>query len=173
MLEVSRKSIFTERLELRRTRIEDAAAMFEALRHPEMYAFIPRAAPKAEADVADRFARVMQETAPGRAEQWLNWTVWLRETGAPLGTIEATVSADRGVSIGYLFDPRVWRRGYAREAVSAMLHLIIASGAVRFEASIDIRNLASKALAQSLGFRHAETRGADEFWRREAVVQSG
>jgi hypothetical protein len=78
MLGVSHRSIFTERLELRRTRIEDAAAMFEALRHPEMYSFIPRTAPESEADVADRFARVMQETAPGRAEQWLNWTVWLQ-----------------------------------------------------------------------------------------------
>ncbi|MGQ0533256.1 MAG: GNAT family N-acetyltransferase [Caulobacteraceae bacterium] len=170
MLEVSRDPILTPRLELRRTRAEDAPAMFEALRHPEMYAFIPRSAPTSVADVEERFVRVTQETAPDRAEQWLNWTAWLRDTGAPLGTIEATVNPDRGVSIGYLFDPRVWRRGYAHEAVGAMLDHLAACGAAGFEASIDIRNAASKALAASLGFHHVASVGADETWRRAAKL---
>lgn len=168
MLEVSRDAILTRRLELRRTRIDDAAAMFEALRRPEMYAFIPRYAPKTVADVEARFARVIQETAPDRTEQWLNWTVWLRESGAGIGTIEATVNTDHCISIGYLFDPRFWRRGYAREAVAAMLAHLAAAGASSFEASVDIRNAASKALAASLGFHHVTTAGADETWRRPA-----
>ena len=167
MLTVAREPLFTARLELRRTRMEDAAAMFEALRNPEMYAFIPRAAPQTIADVEQRFARVIEETAPDRAEQWLNWTVWLRETGAPIGMIEATAAADQTVSVGYMFDPRYWRRGFGREAVSAMLDHLIARSALRFEASIDIRNGASKALAASLGFRHVKTQGVDELWRRE------
>lgn len=165
MLPISRDPIFTPRLELRRTRAEDAAAMFDALRDPEMYAFIPRSAPARVDEVERRFARVMQETAPDRPEQWLNWTVWLRETGAGIGTIEATVKPDHRAEIGYLFDPKVWRRGYAREAVGAMLDHLKAQGAVSFEASIDIRNDASKALAAALGFSHFETRGLDETWR--------
>jgi [ribosomal protein S5]-alanine N-acetyltransferase len=165
MLNVAREPIFTQRLELRRTQVEDAEAMFEALRHADMYPYIPRNAPKSIEDVAARFARVMQETAPDRTEQWLNWTVWLRDTGAPLGTIEATVGLDRGVSIGYLFDPRVWRRGYAREAVSAMVEALRANGATRFEAVIDVRNTASKALVRALGFEHTDTNGLDETWR--------
>lgn len=166
MLILSRDPIFTPRLELRRTRSADAAAMFEALRDPAMYEFIPRSAPAAVADVETRFARVIQETAPDRLDQWLNWTVWLRETGAGVGTIEATVKPNHSAEIGYLFDPRVWRRGYASEAVSVMIDLLRTHGAMSFEASIDIRNTASKALAAKLGFTHAETRGLDEFWRR-------
>jgi [ribosomal protein S5]-alanine N-acetyltransferase len=166
MLQVSRDPIFTQRLELRRTRVADAAAMFEALRDPLMYTFVPRDAPTRVADVEQRFARVTQETAPTRAEQWLNWTVWLRESGAGIGTIEATAKPDHRVEIGYLFDARIWRRGYAREAVSAMLDHLKACGATEFEASIDIRNTASKALALSVGFQHVATMGADETWRR-------
>ncbi|MGD9968323.1 MAG: GNAT family N-acetyltransferase [Hyphomonadaceae bacterium] len=165
MLEVSRERLLTPRLELRRTRIEDAAAMFEALRHSEMYTYTPRNAPESVEDVATRFARVMQEMAPDRTEQWLNWTVWLSETGAPLGTIEATVSEGHSVSIGYLFDPRVWRRGYAREAVSAMIEHLRECGAAHFEAVIDIRNLASKRLVGALDFQHVRTSGLDETWR--------
>lgn len=172
MLVVSREPIFTPRLELRRTRTADAAAMFEALRNPEMYAFIPRAAPLSVDEIERRFARVQQETAPDRPDQWLNWTVWLRDTGVGIGTIEATLKPDRRVEIGYLFDPKIWRRGYGREAVGAMLKHLITTGADVFEASIDIRNTASKALATALGFSHFETRGLDETWRRAANSDS-
>lgn len=166
MLNISREPIFTPRLELRRTRVEDAAAIFTALRDPLMYHYVPRHAPANVADVEQRFVRVIQETAPDRPDQWFNWTVWLRDGGAGLGTLEATVKPDQRVEIGYLFDPRVWRRGFAREAVGAMIEHLSQNGAVSFDAVIDIRNIASKALAKSLEFTHAETRGLDEYWRR-------
>src|SRR5688572_8699648 len=111
----------TPRLELRRTRMQVAPAMFETLRDPAMYAYLPRDAPRSIADVEAHFHRIMQETAPGRAEQWLNWTVWRRDDRAPIGMTEATVAGAGLVTIGYLFDPRVWRCGYAREAVGAMI----------------------------------------------------
>lgn len=166
MLNVSRDSIRTPRLELRRTRVEDAAAMFDALRDPAMYVYLPRRAPETVQDVEARFARVTQETAPDRADQWLNWTVWVLETGVGIGAIEATVKPNNHVEIGYSFDPRIWRRGYGKEAVTAMIDALRANGAASFEASIDIRNDASKALVHALGFTHVETRGLDVFWRR-------
>ena len=166
MLALSRDPIFTPRLELRRTRLEDAAAMFEVLRDPVMYAYLPRTAPRDIAEVEARFARVMQEIAPDRADQWLNWTVWLREAAQPLGTVEATVRPDHSVSIGYQFDPKFWRRGYGREAVRAMLDHLETHGARALEATIDIRNGASRALATSLGFKHVRTEGIDETWLR-------
>lgn len=166
MLAASSTPLLTPRLELRRTRVADAAAMFAALRDPAIYAFIPRAAPRTAEELAARFARVIEETAPGRAEQWLNWTVWLRETGAALGMVEATVDAAHGVAVAYLFDPQVWRRGYAREATGAMIAHLTAQGARGFEALIDVRNEASRALAAALGFTHVSTHGIDETWRR-------
>lgn len=166
-LTISQDSIFTKRLELRRTRVEDAAAMFEALKHPDTYTYLPRTAPESVAEVTEHFARVMHETAPDRAEQWFNWTVWLRETGAPLGTIEATEGgAQFGTQIGYLFDPRVWRNGFASEAVAAMVDELAEGGAIEFRARIDIRNEASKALVKRLRFRHGYTEGLDEHWKR-------
>jgi RimJ/RimL family protein N-acetyltransferase len=166
MLDVSRESLFTPRLELRRTRVEDAAAMFEALRHPEMYLYVPHKTPNSAEDVEARFARVTQEIAPDRLDQWLNWTVWRREGGVPLGTIEATVKPDHSAEIGYMFDPRIWGQGYAREAVQAMLDHLSARGAFRFDAGINIQNASSKALVSRLDFKHVRTEGADEFWQR-------
>lgn len=166
MLDISRDPILTPRLELRRTRVEDAAAMFEALRHPEMYRYVPHKTPTAITDVELRFARVMQETAPDRLEQWLNWTIWRRQDGAPLGTVEATVDQHRTASIGYIFDPRTWGQGYATEATQAMIDHLRTQGVRAFKAEIDIQNDASKAVVKRLGFAHISTEGADEFWRR-------
>lgn len=168
MLIVSREPIATVRLELRRTQLEDAAAMFDALRDPAIYAFIPRAPPETVSDVAARFARIMQETAPDRAEQWLNWTVWLREGTAPIGMVEATVDPAQDVSIGYMFGPRWQGRGYAREAVAAMLACLAQCGARQLEASIDARNAASLKLVKALGFQFLRDDGGDQIWRRSA-----
>ena len=165
MLDISREPLLTPRLELRRTRVEDGAAMFEALRHSEMYRYVPHKTPSSIADVETRFARVIQETAPDRLDQWLNWTVWRRADGAPLGTVEATVSQHHSASIGYMFDPRVWGQGYATEAAASMIDHLRARGGLVFKAEIDIQNNASKAVMRRLGFRHAFTQGADEFWR--------
>ncbi len=170
MLAAAAAPLMTPRLELRRTRVEDATAMLEALRDPAMYAYLPRSPPKSIADVKAHFTRITQETAPGRSEQWLNWTVWRRDDGAAIGMVEATVDAARGVAVAYLFDPRVWRRGYAREATGAMIAHLAAQGARGFEAIIDVRNAASRALVAALGFAHVQTRGIDETWRRRPDV---
>lgn len=165
MLDVSREPIFTPRLELRRTRLEDAAAMFEALRHPEMYRYVPHRTPATVVDVELRFARVTQETAPDRVTQWLNWTVWRREDGAPLGTVEATITQHDIAEIGYMFDPRTWGRGYATEAAAAMIEHLRAQGAVEIQAEIDVRNTASKAVAERLGLQLVFTQHGEEYWR--------
>ena len=165
MLLISRDPIITPRLELRRTRVEDAAAMFEALCHSEMYRYVPHNTPRTVADVETRFARVMQETAPDRLDQWLNWTVWRRGDNSPLGTVEATINQHHAVSIGYLFSPTIWGNGYATEAVRAMIDHLRTQGATLFKAEIDIQNDASKAVVTRLGFTHSRTEGADEFWQ--------
>lgn len=169
MLSVSREPLFTTRLELRRTRLEDAAAMFDALRDPCIYAFIPRTPPADASELAARFARTTIESAPDRAAQWLNWTVWLREGNTPLGMVEATIDPTRSASIGYLFDPRQWGRGYAREAVAAMLDHLAQCGARQFEASIEERNEGSLKLVAALGFQFVSQEGGDRIWRRSAV----
>lgn len=167
MLQVSREPLLTPRLELRRTRVEDAARMFDMLRDPEIYAFIPRSPPATVADVEQRFTRITQETAPDRADQWLNWIVWLRDVGTPVGMVEATVYPNDVVFIGYMFDRRHHRRGYGREATAQILKHLSACGARSFTGAIDIRNTASRGLAAALGFRHVSTEGIDETWERE------
>lgn len=165
MLNVTRASLRTPRLSLRRVQVEDAQALWQALRDPLVYAWIAREPPVSPAAMRARLERITQELMPGRADQWLNWTIWLDREA--IGIVEATVHPDRSVDVGYMLSPAHWRRGFAREAVSAVLHELFAKGATRIDATIDTGNTASEALAHALGFTIVEARPLqrEHVWR--------
>lgn len=177
MLDVSTAPIFTERLRLEPLRPAHARAMWAVLRDPALYQWIARPPPASQEELAARFARIAQRTVPGRAEQWLNWSVWTRSDGDAIGVVEATATPAGMVHIAYMFAPRVWGQGCAVEAVAAAIDAMTQAGARQFEAVMDTRNAASRALARRLGFQHVETRASDdriggaaseeEVWRRE------
>jgi RimJ/RimL family protein N-acetyltransferase len=181
MLDVPTTPILTKRLELAPVAPSHTYALWPVLGDPALYQWIPRQPPAAPTDVEARLRRISQRTAPDRADQWINWTVLRQDTGEAIGTVETTVSPSNIVLIAYMFAPSIWRQGYATEATSAAIAALEQAGAKAFEATIDTRNAASRALAAKLGFRLIETRASDdiiagapsmeEVWRREA--QSG
>ena len=80
---------------------------------------------------------------------------------------DAFISASRSIGIGYCFDEPVWGKGYATEAVRAMLQW--AYGALdlnRVEAELDTRNAESARVLEKLGFER-------EGLRREDCIVSG
>jgi [ribosomal protein S5]-alanine N-acetyltransferase len=73
----------------------------------------------------------------------------------------------RSLGIGYCFDEPVWGRGYATEAVRAMLQWAYTTLDLnRVEAELDTRNAASAKVLQKLGFLR-------EGLRREDCIVSG
>ncbi|HYD74221.1 MAG TPA: GNAT family N-acetyltransferase [Candidatus Binatia bacterium] len=176
MIEVSREPFRTERLMLRPVAVADAAAIWPVLGDPALYQWIARKPPASSAEIEDRFARISRRTADGRADQWLNWTVWLRESGDAVGIVETTVPPNAPASIAYLFGRAFWGRGYASEALVAVIARLENAGVVAFEATIDTRNVQSRALASRLGFTLVQTRPSEdviggapsmeEIWRR-------
>lgn len=73
----------------------------------------------------------------------------------------------RSLGIGYCLDEPAWGKGYATEAVRAMLHWAYdALDLNRVEAEIDTRNVASARVLEKLGFER-------EGLRREDCVVAG
>jgi RimJ/RimL family protein N-acetyltransferase len=65
--------------------------------------------------------------------------------------------------IGFIFHPSCWGRGYAREAVAAVVdHLFATTAIPAVTADVDPRNAGSLALLADLGFR--ETGRASRTW---------
>lgn len=73
----------------------------------------------------------------------------------------------RSLGIGYCLDEPAWGKGYATEAVGAMLHWAYdALDLNRVEAELDTRNAASARVLEKLGFER-------EGLRREDCVVDG
>lgn len=154
----------TARLILEPLRATHADALFTGLSDPGLYRFIPQEPPVSAAALRAVFARRERGTSPDGSERWLNWAARLH-SGVYVGLFEATMRPDRTADIAYFVFAVHARQGYAKEACQAVVeHLLHDFGARKVGASMDARNAASIALAESLGLtRVGMTRDADIF----------
>jgi len=146
------RSIDTPRLVLEPLAAPHAAQMFPGMSDPALYRWLDDVHPPTAAALELRYARV---TAPGAGapDRWLNWAMRLRDGGDAAGHVEVTLHPDGVANLAYFTFTRFMRQGFAREACVAVLEeLRDRFGAREVIATMDIRNVASWRLVESLGF---------------------
>lgn len=161
--------VLTERLALRPIDPDRDVAAIHAYRSvPEVCRYVPFSPGPVE-DLAARLAdpervrSVLDRDAEG---QVLSAVVELRGTGEVVGDLVLFwhSDADRHAEVGYVLHPDHEGRGYATEAVRALVGLAFDdAGAHRVTTRIDERNTASVRLVERLGFRQ-EARFVDAEW---------
>jgi RimJ/RimL family protein N-acetyltransferase len=145
------EAIATERLVLRRARIEDVEPMHRIMSDPvamRYWSTLPHESLETTAD----WVRSMLDPPAGNDD----FIVTLN--GAAIGKMGAWQLPD----FGYLLDPSHWGRGYAGEALAAFLAHRRRAGSYFLTADTDPRNAASIRLLQRHGFR--ETGRAARTW---------
>jgi RimJ/RimL family protein N-acetyltransferase len=153
----------TERLLLEPIRADHADGMFEGLREPSLYDYQTDEPPRDLASLRERYARLATGRSPDGAFHWLNWILVRRDGGGTAGYVQATVRNDRSsAEVGYLVLVAHQRRGFAAEAVAAMIRHLFRAGVRELHAVIDVRNRASLALIERLGFIRTKTRQSDD-----------
>lgn len=155
--------LVTERLRLEPQVESHTDALMRALESPRTHEFVPGNPPVDREKFADRMKRLKARVSPDGLQHWLNWTVF---SGLEvIGTVQADVTdSSSSASIAYMFHPNSWGRGFAFEAMSAMLEHLKLQGIRSFKAWTDTRNLASHKLLERLGFsKIEEIKNADEF----------
>jgi [ribosomal protein S5]-alanine N-acetyltransferase len=142
----------TARLDLRPLAPVDAAALFALKSDAVVQRYGSHAPWTALQEAVDYIERDRRDMAEGRHAQF---AVVRREDGTMLGTctLYALDAQCRRADVGYALLPSAWGRGYANEAVTALLdwgfeHLDLN----RVEADIDPRNAASARALERLGF---------------------
>ena len=134
--------IRTERLVLRRARMDDVAAMHRIMSDP----------------VAMRYWSTPPHLEPAQTERWIASMVeddpatrddFIVTVG---GKLIGKMGAWRLPEFGFLFDPAHWGRGYAREALTAFVERRRALGSTELAADVDPRNVASIKLLEWAGF---------------------
>jgi RimJ/RimL family protein N-acetyltransferase len=150
-----RYPVRTERLLLRPLSAEDTDALLAYRSREDVCRYVPFAPMTAE-DIATRLAGAWARHDIDDEGQNLNLGVVPADTGELIGDVMvAWYSREHGGGeIGYMFHPDAAGRGYATEAMHAILHLAFDDlGLHRVMARIDARNEASCRVCDRLGMR--------------------
>lgn len=164
---VRRPTIVTSRLVLRPHRLRDASAWYRVQSDPEVLQYLAWPARSRAASFKHLLDR-SHHTKLLRKDDFLALAVV--HDGRLVGDVSLhfriVEPADRQFEIGWITAPGEQGRGYAREAAEAMLGLAFDDlHARRVTARMHSGNLASKALAERLGFVEvAEVAGSRLLW---------
>lgn len=137
----------TARLTMRRQRVADAPALFEAYRDVELMRYWS-SAPHGSVEETRAYLDPREDH-----QDWRGWSITLKGDDKAIGTLAATTRRPGVAEIGYLLVREHWSRGYAREAVKALIDLLFAEGHRRVFADTDPDNAASIAMLEQLGFK--------------------
>ena len=160
--------ILTERLRLRRSLPEDAEAISAYRSDPDVHRWQGWEHTDPES-IRDEI-REMADRSPGDPGGWVQLSVEDRETGRLVGDVGLSpAEGEPGViKVGYTIDPAFQGRGFATEAVAALVGYAferLGADVVRAYASAD--NVPSIRVAENIGMRlieRIEHRHGDEVW---------
>ena len=153
-----RDPIRTARLLLRRARPEDLDDLHAIMSDPRAMRYW--STPEHETIAETRRCLDVLCGAPGNgADDWM-----IELDGRAIGKAGAWAPPE----VGFLLHPDRWGRGYAFEALSALIPILFARHAVpALTAEADPRNAASLALLARLGFRETGRAARTMRWRDE------
>lgn len=143
------KTIESERLFLRPFQQADQFALFEILSDRETCYADGGYAPFSRMDSA--YAALMHKFATEEGR----YIIVLKSSGKPIGAVHLMPVDNRAVlacEIGYLVHPAYRRRGYAAEAIQAVVAACFAAGCQLMTASAYAFNTPSMRLLEKVGF---------------------
>lgn len=145
----------TERLILRGFAPEDFEAYSAYHSLPAIYRYLYSAPPSPE-EMRERFDASLMNTRLSEDDEVLRCAAVRREDGVPLGhvSLKLVSKAALQAEVGYVFNPAHAGKGYATEAVRAVITLGFQSfGLHRIFARLDAKNTASAGVVERLGLR--------------------
>ncbi|MFF2909220.1 GNAT family N-acetyltransferase [Paenibacillus sp. NPDC057934] len=142
----------TERLLIRTLEMKDREAFFRYRAMPEVYKYQswrPEDINEVEKFISDNLAVV-----PNTSDSWFQVAICLKD-GQLVGDVGIHFMEDGfQVELGYTLSPEFQGKGYASEAVRAVIdYLFTGLGKHRITGSVDPDNLKSIKLLENLGFR--------------------
>lgn len=146
-------TIETERLRLRHLEESDTNSLFEIFSDEEAMRFWSWTPFKERAQAAKLLADIHENF---RQKSHFQWGIALRADDQVIGTTTLFRFDDqsRRAELGYILNRRFWGRGYAGEALSALLDFAFDElNLNRLEADIEPRNAASVKTVERLGFQ--------------------
>jgi RimJ/RimL family protein N-acetyltransferase len=156
-VDTSFEPIVTSRLRLRRSRPEDAETISAYRTDPEVHRY--QGWERTDPDGVRGEIEEMARRAPGAPGGWMQLSVEDRETGQLVGDVGLSPAEDDPgvIKIGYTMSPSFQGRGYATEAVRALVaYAFDTLGAEVVRAYASAENLPSIRVAEKVGMQLVE-----------------
>ena len=172
-----RDVIATARLDLVPLRVADAGEMVAVLADPALYRFIGGRAPT-RAELAARYAVQVRGRSPDGREEWWNWIVRERLSGAASGFVQATIADSEGAGgrsaeIAWLTGVPWQGRGYATEAGAGIVRWLERRGVREIVAHVHPDHAASAAVAGRVGLMPTDLFvDGERAWRRDVAAST-
>lgn len=145
--------IHTGRLILRPAQLSDAEAAYERRRLPEVARYQDWELPYTRERAEQQMAKLVEMDGPVDGDGWSLTVVARDDPEQVLGDLYVGITwGGRSAEIGYTFHPDHWGRGYATEAVQAIVEwLFIEFGVGRIAASLHPDNPTSARVLEACG----------------------
>ncbi len=142
----------TQRLFIRPIHKQDREDFFSYRSHPDVTRF--QSFRPTQIEDIDAFIEQMESATPDIPGQWYQAAICLKENGRMIGDTGMHFTDAHQTEIGYTLSPEYQGKGYAAEAVFAILDYLFGTLCKhRVFASVDPENERSIALLERLGFR--------------------
>ena len=125
--------------------------MVEVLADPSLYEYTGAEIPSLQL-LEHRYAVQAVGHSDDGLQWWLNWVVSNRDSGKPVGFVQATVEDDGSslvADIAWMISPKWQGQGIASEAAQAMVAWLRLNGVHRLTAHIHPNHQASMKVAQN------------------------
>jgi RimJ/RimL family protein N-acetyltransferase len=157
------------RLLLQSFRAGDAAGLQERRNHPDVARYGSHDLPFTMEQAADLVDGLLAMDGPEDGKWWM-LVITEAATGVTLGDLAIHMTwGCRTAEIGYTLHPDHWRRGYATEAVGALVRFLFEDlGVTRIEGMMHPENRASAMVLERTGFLF-EGRTRSSYWVRDEV----
>lgn len=155
--DVDFQRITTSRLSIRRSRPEDAPTISAYRSDPEVHRY--QGWERTDAESIRSEIEEMAGRSPGDPGGWVQFTVEERDGGRLVGDVGMSPADDEPgvIKIGYTITPALQGRGYATEAVTALIaYAFDTLGADVVRAYASAENAASIRVAKKVGMRLIE-----------------
>ncbi|MFJ6082883.1 GNAT family N-acetyltransferase [Streptomyces sp. NPDC092369] len=162
-MDLNPTTIHTPRLDLLPLRVDHAAEMAEVLSDPALHTYIGGAPASPEA-LRTRYER-LASGSPDPSVTWLNWVLHHRADAHLLGTVQATVTG-RTAEIAWITGTPWQGKGYASEAVRALITWLTEHSVRTITAHIHPAHRASESVARAAGLQPThEKQDGERRWR--------
>ena len=146
-------TLTTDGLLLEPLRVEHADEMAGLLDDPHLHTYIG-GDPATVDKLRSRYTQQVAGRSTDGSQRWHNWVLRRRDTGAAVGTLQATVTAEQGRSVAevaWVVAVPAQGLGFAQEGARAMVWWLRQGGVEVVVAHVHPRHEASMAVARAVG----------------------